>query len=69
MGLPGDRMAVVDPHLRVLGVERLRVVDASVMPDLTGGNINSPITMIAEKASDFIRGRAILADEQLAALS
>jgi choline dehydrogenase/4-pyridoxate dehydrogenase len=67
MGLPGDRMAVVDPQLRVFGVERLRVVDASVMPDLTGGNINSPITMIAEKASDFIRGRAILAAEQLAA--
>ena len=58
MGLASDRMAVVDGELRVHGVDGLRVVDGSVMPDLVGANINAPIIMIAEKAVDFIRGRA-----------
>ena len=58
MGSDGE--SVVDPEFRVRGVENLRVIDASVMPDLVGGNINAAVIMIAEKASDIIRGRAPL---------
>ncbi|MFL9873887.1 GMC family oxidoreductase [Paraburkholderia megapolitana] len=55
MGTADDASAVVDNRLRVLGVEGLRVVDASVMPNITSGNTNSPTLMIAERASEIIR--------------
>ncbi|WP_431355761.1 GMC family oxidoreductase [Amylibacter marinus] len=54
MGRTDDPTAVLDPHLRVKGVGQLRVVDASVMPEITSGNTNSPTIMIAEKAARWI---------------
>jgi choline dehydrogenase-like flavoprotein len=59
MGKTGDPDAVVDDKLRLMGVDRLRMVDASVFPDLVGGNINAPVMMIAEKAADMIRGHGV----------
>jgi choline dehydrogenase-like flavoprotein len=54
MGLPSDPLAVVDERLRVIGLEGLRVIDASVMPTITSGNTNSPTMMIAEKGAAMV---------------
>jgi choline dehydrogenase len=58
MGLDSDPLTVVDERLRVAGIERLRVIDASVMPTITSGNTNAPTMMIAEKGAAMIRADA-----------
>jgi choline dehydrogenase len=63
MGSPEDPLAVVDPEARVIGLEGLRVVDSSIMPSITTGNLNAPTLMLAEKAADHIRGRSPLPPE------
>ena len=49
-----DDMAVVDDHLKIHGLQNIRVADASVMPEITSGNLNAPTLMIGERAADFI---------------
>ena len=60
MGAANDPRAVVDPECRVIGVEGLRVIDTSIFPRITNGNLNGPAIMTAEKASDHILGRDLL---------
>ncbi|WP_163269061.1 choline dehydrogenase [Chelativorans alearense] len=60
MGDRGDPMSVVDPELKVIGVEGLRVADSSVFPRITNGNLNAPSIMVGEKAADHILGKPLL---------
>lgn len=63
MGAADDPTAVVDPELRVRGIEGLRVIDASVFPTIPGGNTHAPTVMVAERAADLLRGRTPLHDD------
>jgi choline dehydrogenase len=63
MGAADNPLAVVDAQARVHGIERLRVVDSSIMPSITTGNLNAPTIMLAEKAADHILGRELLEPE------
>jgi len=65
MGMRSDRMAVVDPECRVIGVDGLRVADSSIFPRVTNGNLNAPSIMTGEKAADHILGRGMLAPSNL----
>jgi choline dehydrogenase len=65
MGTANDKLAVVDGELKAHGIDGLRIVDASVMPRITTGNINAPIIMLAERAADLIKGRGTLAPENV----
>jgi choline dehydrogenase len=60
MGSDDDRMAVLDSECRVRGLDGLRVVDSSIFPTITNGNLNAPTIMVAEKAADLILGRPAL---------
>ena len=61
MGDKSDPMSVVDPETRVIGVDKLRVADSSIFPQITNGNLNGPSIMVGEKASDHILGKKLLA--------
>jgi choline dehydrogenase len=67
MGPDDDPMAVLDEDARVRGIEALRVVDSSVFPTITNGNLNAPTIMVAEKAADLVRGRDPLPPSNAAA--
>jgi choline dehydrogenase len=60
MGDRADPMSVVDPETRVIGIEKLRVADSSIFPQITNGNLNAPSIMVGEKASDHILGKNLL---------
>ena len=59
-----DDMAVVDAQMQVHGIDNLRVIDASVMPDIVSGNLNAPTQMIAERATDYLLKKPQLPSEQ-----
>ena len=65
MGRADDPGAVVDPEARVIGVERLRVCDSSIFPQMTNGNLNAPSIMVGEKVSDLLLGRTPLPAENV----
>jgi len=65
MGSPDDPMSVVDPELKVIGVEGLRVADSSVFPRITNGNLNAPTIMVGEKAADHILDKSPLPSSNL----
>ena len=67
MGPNTDEWAVVDPEMRVHGAENLRVIDASIFPDMLGGNINAPTMAFADRAADLMMGNAPLAPMNIAA--
>ena len=58
-----DELAVVDAQARVRGVKNLRIIDASILPQIVSGNLNAPVIMMAEKLADQIRGRTALLRE------
>jgi choline dehydrogenase len=62
MGAAEDGRSVVDPQCRVIGVEALRVVDSSIFPQITNGNLNAPAIMVGEKAADMILGKSCATD-------
>jgi choline dehydrogenase-like flavoprotein len=64
MGPASDPMAVVDAELRVHGVAGLRVADASIMPDIIGGNTSAPAMMIGERAAAFVLGHGVEAERR-----
>jgi len=56
MGDSSDNMAVVDSETKIIGLENIRVIDASIMPSVVTGNLNAPTIMLAEKSADLVRG-------------